>query len=41
MTDLLRGSLFKHGVASGDPTPRRIVIWTRVTAPEASAAQPP
>ena len=22
---------FEHGVASGDPTPRRIVIWTRVS----------
>lgn len=33
MTDLVRGSLFQHGVASGDPTPRRVVIWTRVTAP--------
>ena len=27
------GSLFQHGVASGDPTPRRVVIWTRVTPP--------
>jgi alkaline phosphatase D len=27
-------SFFEHGVASGDPTPRRVVIWTRVTAPE-------
>ncbi len=27
------GTLFQHGVASGDPTPRRVVIWTRVTAP--------
>jgi alkaline phosphatase D len=27
-------SLFQHGVASGDPTPRRVVLWTRVTAPE-------
>ena len=27
------GSLFQHGVASGDPTPRRVVLWTRVTAP--------
>ncbi|HEX3264912.1 MAG TPA: alkaline phosphatase D family protein [Candidatus Limnocylindrales bacterium] len=26
-------SLFQHGVASGDPTPRRVVLWTRVTAP--------
>lgn len=22
---------FQHGVASGDPTPRRVVIWTRVS----------
>jgi alkaline phosphatase D len=28
------GSLFQHGVASGDPTPRRVVIWTRITAPD-------
>jgi alkaline phosphatase D len=27
-----RPSLFQHGVASGDPTPRRVVLWTRVTA---------
>jgi alkaline phosphatase D len=27
------GSQFQHGVASGDPTPRRVVIWTRVTPP--------
>ena len=33
MTELVGGSLFQHGVASGDPTPRRVVIWTRVTAP--------
>ncbi|HXG26749.1 MAG TPA: alkaline phosphatase D family protein [Candidatus Binatia bacterium] len=33
MTDEARPSLFQHGVASGDPTPRRVVIWTRVTAP--------
>ena len=24
-------SAFQHGVASGDPTPRRVVIWTRVS----------
>jgi alkaline phosphatase D len=22
---------FRHGVASGDPTPRRVVIWTRIS----------
>lgn len=27
---------FRHGVASGDPLPRRVVIWTRVT-PTAAA----
>ena len=30
-------SFFQHGVASGDPTPRRVVIWTRVSAPEGRA----
>lgn len=25
---------FLHGVASGDPTPRRVVIWTRVSGAE-------
>ena len=34
MTDHAPRLLFQHGVASGDPTPRRVVIWTRVTAPE-------
>ena len=29
---------FRHGVASGDPTPDRVVLWTRVTPTE--AAQP-
>src|SRR5689334_1731847 len=29
---------FRHGVASGDPTPHRVVLWTRVTPTE--AAQP-
>ncbi|PVG81004.1 alkaline phosphatase [Nocardioides gansuensis] len=24
-------TLFQHGVASGDPKPRRVVLWTRVT----------
>jgi alkaline phosphatase D len=31
-------ALFRHGVASGDPTPSRVVLWTRVTPTE--AAQP-
>ncbi|MBP6097130.1 MAG: alkaline phosphatase D family protein [Methyloversatilis sp.] len=26
------GSLFQHGVASGDPLPDRVIIWTRVSA---------
>ncbi len=25
--------LFRHGVASGDPLPDRVMIWTRVTSP--------
>ena len=29
---------FAHGVASGDPTPRGAILWTRVTP--ASAALP-
>ncbi len=32
MTGAASNSLFQHGIASGDPTPRRVVIWTRVTA---------
>ncbi|GAA4682479.1 alkaline phosphatase D family protein [Nocardioides nanhaiensis] len=28
--------VFRHGVASGDPLPRRVVIWTRVTPTSAS-----
>jgi len=27
----LRSGVFQHGVASGDPMPRRVVLWTRVT----------
>jgi alkaline phosphatase D len=27
---------FAHGVASGDPLPDRVIIWTRVTTPEPS-----
>jgi alkaline phosphatase D len=37
MTDYASRSFFQHGVASGDPTPRRVVIWTRVSAPEGRA----
>jgi alkaline phosphatase D len=29
--------LFIHGVASGDPQPDRVIIWTRLTAQDASA----
>ena len=32
------GSLFRHGVASGDPLPHQVVIWTRITRPGAAAA---
>jgi alkaline phosphatase D len=31
--DLGPESLFAHGVASGDPLPDRIILWTRVTVP--------
>ena len=27
------GAGFQHGVASGDPLPDRVVLWTRVTPP--------
>lgn len=27
------GSVFKHGIASGDPLADRVILWTRVTAP--------
>jgi alkaline phosphatase D len=30
--------LFRHGVASGDPLPDRVIIWTRVTPPEIRSA---
>ncbi len=29
--DLLPGPAFRHGVASGDPLRRRVILWTRVT----------
>jgi alkaline phosphatase D len=30
------GPTFRHGVASGDPLPDRVILWTRVTTGEAS-----
>lgn len=30
--------MFRHGVASFDPTHDRVIIWTRVTVPDAQAA---
>lgn len=30
--------LFQHGVASGDPMPDRVMLWTRVTPPQAVTA---
>jgi alkaline phosphatase D len=30
------GPVFRHGVASGDPLPDRVMIWTRVTTAETS-----
>lgn len=27
------GSVFKHGIASGDPLSDRVMLWTRITAP--------
>jgi alkaline phosphatase D len=35
------GRLFRHGVASGDPLPDRVVIWTRVTPPPTRSATGP
>lgn len=29
--DLLPGPVFRHGVASGDPLQRQVILWTRVT----------
>lgn len=37
MTEPTAPSVFRHGVASGDPTPRRVVIWTRVSGATGSA----
>ena len=32
-----QGPRFQHGVASGDPLADRVILWTRVTPPEAGA----
>ena len=34
LDDLPPATAFRHGVASGDPTPRRVVIWTRISGRE-------
>jgi alkaline phosphatase D len=34
----MRGNAFLHGVASGDPTPSGVVIWTRVTTEDDDVA---
>ncbi|MPT47952.1 MAG: alkaline phosphatase [Sphingobium sp.] len=31
---------FRHGIASGDPTPRGAILWTRVTPSDAAFASP-
>jgi alkaline phosphatase D len=35
-SDLKEGKVFRHGVASGDPLHRSVVLWTRVTPRHAS-----
>jgi alkaline phosphatase D len=35
-----QGGLFRHGVASGDPLSDRVILWTRVTPPDANATRP-
>jgi alkaline phosphatase D len=35
-----QGGLFRHGVASGDPLTDRVMLWTRVTPPDANAISP-
>jgi alkaline phosphatase D len=37
-TPLLRGGRFSQGVMSGDPTPRSIVLWTRIAGVERGGA---
>jgi alkaline phosphatase D len=34
------GDVFAHGVASGDPLVDAVMLWTRVTPPEAAARAP-
>jgi alkaline phosphatase D len=34
-------TIFRHGVASGDPLTDRVIIWTRVTPPETRSATGP
>lgn len=34
------GLLFQHGVASGDPLPNRVVLWTRLTIPNKGNTNP-
>jgi phosphodiesterase/alkaline phosphatase D-like protein len=31
--------IFRHGVASGDPLSDRVILWTRVTAPEGATPE--
>ena len=31
--------VFRHGVASGDPLSDRVILWTRVTAPESATPE--
>lgn len=38
--DLLDGPVFRHGVASGDPKARRVILWTRVTPKRFSPSVP-
>lgn len=35
--DLPGPTAFVHGVASGDPTPRRVVIWTRISGADGTS----
>ena len=34
---LAPSALFQHGVASGDPLQNRVILWTRLTTPDAAA----
>jgi len=34
----LSSRLFQHGVASGDPLPDRVMLWTRITSPPTRSA---